>query len=209
MEEKKNIMEVNRRGFLKAAVFMSAAFMIPSGVNKVLAATSPKKTEVKSSGSNLFISEKRILGSGKAAMEVSAMGFGVMGMNYNRSQAPNKKQCIKLIHDAVDRGVTLFDTAIVYGPLINEELAGEALKPFKGQVAVTTKFGHEVINGKTTGRQDSSRKTVRQYCEDSLRRLGVDSIEMFYQHRFDRNTPIEEVAETIGELIKEGKVQRW
>ena len=92
MEEKKNIMEVNRRGFLKAAAFMSAAFMIPSGVNKVLAATSPKKTEVKSSGSNLFISEKRILGSGKAAMEVSAMGFGVMGINYNGIHAPRSDE---------------------------------------------------------------------------------------------------------------------
>ena len=167
---------------------MKADFMNPSGVNKDLAATAPKKNEVKSRGSKLCISEKRILGSGKAAMEVSAMGFGVMGMKYNRSQAPNKKQCIKLIHDAVDRGVTLFDTAIVYGPLINEELAGEALKPFKGQVAVTTKFGHEVINGKATGRQDSSRKTVSQYCEDSLRRLGVDRIEMLYYNRFVRNT---------------------
>ena len=151
----------------------------------------------------------RTLGTGKAAMEVSALGFGVMGMNYNRSQSPDRKECIRLIHEAVDRGVTLFDTAIIYGPLKNELLAGEALEPYKGRVNVTTKFGHEVIDGKGTGRQDSSRATVRRYCEESLRRLRIDSIPLFYQHRFDRNTPIEEVAETISDLIREGKVQRW
>lgn len=105
--------------------------------------------------------------------------------------------------------MTLFDTAIIYGPLNNEILAGEALAPYKGRVNLTTKFGHEVVNGKGTGRQDSSRGTVRRYCEESLRRLRLDSIPLFYQHRFDRNTPIEEVAETIRDLIKEGKVQRW
>lgn len=130
-------------------------------------------------------------------------------MTYNRSQSPDKKECIRIIHEAVDRGMTLFDTAIIYGPLNNELLAGEALAPYKGRVNLTTKFGHEVVNGKGTGRQDSSRTTVRRYCEESLRRLRLDSIPLFYQHRFDRNTPIEEVAETINELIKEGKVQRW
>lgn len=153
--------------------------------------------------------EYRTLGSGKAAMEVSALGFGCMGMTFNRSQTPDKKECIRIIHEAVDRGVTLFDTAIIYGPLNNEILAGEALAPYKGRVNLTTKFGHEVVNGKGTGRQDSSRGTVRRYCEESLRRLRLDSIPLFYQHRFDRNTPIEEVAETIRDLIKEGKVQRW
>ena len=142
-------------------------------------------------------------------MEVSALGFGVMGMNYNRSQSPDRKECIRIIHEAVDRGVTLFDTAIIYGPLRNELLAGEALEPYKGRVNVTTKFGHEVIDGKGTGRQDSSRATVRRYCEESLKRLRIDSIPLFYQHRYDPNTPIEGVAQTIGELIREGKVQRW
>lgn len=107
---------------------------------------------------------------------MSALGFGVMGMTYNRSQHPDKKACIRLLHEAVDRGITLFDTAIIYGPLTNENLAGEALSEFKGSISITTKFGHEVINGKGTGRQDSSRKTVRQYCEDSLRRLKLDSL---------------------------------
>lgn len=132
-----------------------------------------------------------------------------MGMNYNRSQSPNRQQCIDLIHEAVDRGITLFDTAIIYGPLINEELAGEALAPFKGKIAVTTKFGHEVIDGKATGRQDSRPETIKRYCDESLRRLKVDCIELFYQHRIDRNVPIEEVAEAIQDLIRAGKVKRW
>jgi Predicted oxidoreductases (related to aryl-alcohol dehydrogenases) len=198
----------SRRGFLKTAAAIGAALAITPTLNKVRAA------EAAMTGRNGAIVRKdgmkyRTLGSGKAAMEVSALGFGCMGMNYNRSQSPDKKECIRIIHEAVDRGVTLFDTAIIYGPLNNEILAGEALSPYKGRVNLTTKFGHEVVNGKGTGRQDSSRATVRRYCEDSLRRLRLDSIPLFYQHRFDRNTPIEEVAETISELIKEGKIQRW
>lgn len=198
----------SRRGFLKTAAAIGAALAITPTLNKVRAA------EAAMTGRNGAIVRKdgmehRTLGSGKAAMEVSALGFGCMGMNYNRSQSPDKKECIRIIHEAVDRGVTLFDTAIIYGPLNNEILAGEALSPYKGRVNLTTKFGHEVVNGKGTGRQDSNRATVRRYCEDSLRRLRLDSIPLFYQHRFDRNTPIEEVAETISELIKEGKVQRW
>ncbi len=198
----------SRRGFLKTAAAIGAALAITPTLNKVRAA------EAAMTGRNGAIVRKdgmehRTLGSGKAAMEVSALGFGCMGMNYNRSQSPDKKECIRIIHEAVDRGVTLFDTAIIYGPLNNEILAGEALSPYKGRVNLTTKFGHEVVNGKGTGRQDSSRATVRRYCEDSLRRLRLDSIPLFYQHRFDRNTPIEEVAETISELIREGKVQRW
>lgn len=198
----------SRRGFLKTAAAIGATLAITPTLNKVRAA------EAAMTGRNGAIVRKdgmeyRTLGSGKAAMEVSALGFGCMGMNYNRSQSPDKKECIRIIHEAVDRGVTLFDTAIIYGPLNNEILAGEALSPYKGRVNLTTKFGHEVVNGKGTGRQDSSRATVRRYCEYSLRRLRLDSIPLFYQHRFDRNTPIEEVAETISELIKEGKIQRW
>lgn len=205
MKEDKSI---SRRGFLKTAAAIGAALTITPTLNKVQAAeavlTGKNGSVVKKDGRGY-----RTLGSGKAAMEVSALGFGCMGMTYNRSQSPDKKECIRIIHEAVDRGVTLFDTAIIYGPLNNELLAGEALAPYKGRVNLTTKFGHEVVNGKGTGRQDSSRTTVRRYCEESLRRLRLDSIPLFYQHRFDRNTPIEEVAETINELIKEGKVQRW
>lgn len=205
MKEDKSI---SRRGFLKTAAAIGGALTITPTLNKVQAAeavlTSKNGSVVKKDGM-----EYRTLGSGKAAMEVSALGFGCMGMTYNRSQSPDKKECIRIIHEAVDCGVTLFDTAIIYGPLNNELLAGEALAPYKGRVNLTTKFGHEVVNGKGTGRQDSSRATVRRYCEESLHRLRLDSIPLFYQHRFDRNTPIEEVADTISDLIKEGKVQRW
>lgn len=198
----------SRRGFLKTAAAIGAALTVTPALNKVQAAeavlTGRNGITVKKDGM-----EYRTLGSGTAAMEVSALGLGCMGMNYNRSQSPDRKECIRIIHEAVDRGVTLFDTAIIYGPLRNELLAGEALAPYKGRVNLTTKFGHEVIDGKGTGRQDSSRPTVRRYCEESLRRLRLDSIPLFYQHRFDRNTPIEDVAETVSELIREGKVERW
>lgn len=197
---------ISRRGFLKAAAAVGAAFAIEPTLNKVQAA------EHIITGNSILKNadmQYRTLGTGSAAMEVSALGFGVMGMTYNRSQYPDKKMRCRVIAEAVDRGVNLFDTGIIYGPLTNEIFAGEALAPYKNKVNITTKFGHEVINGKATGRQNSRPEVVRQYCEDSLRRLGIDSIPMFYQHRFDPNTPIEDVAGCIGDLIKEGKVQRW
>lgn len=199
--------DFSRRGFLKTLGLAGAALAIGPTFNKVQAAASVADGGKTKNGSGQL--PHRTLGTGKAAFEVSALGFGVMGMTYNRSQHPDRKQCIRLLHEAVECGVTLFDTAIIYGPFTNEALAGEALSEFKGLISVTTKFGHEVIDGKATGRQDSSRKTVRQYCEDSLRRLKLDSLPMFYQHRADPDTPAEEVAQTISELMREGKVQRW
>ena len=180
---------------------MSAALAVPSGFSEVFAS---ETEQVETSDINTDVARikgHRVLGTGKAALEVSALGFGIMGMTYNRSQHPDKKQCIRLLHEAVERGITLFDTAIVYGPLTNENLVGEALSEFKGRINVTTKFGHEVIDGKATGRQDSRPETIR--------RLRLDSLPMFYQHRADPDTPAEEVAATIADLIKEGKVQRW
>lgn len=199
---------LSRRGFMKAAAAIGAALTVNPALNKIQAAE-VSLSGLKGNGTTGDGMEYRTLGSGNAAMRVSAIGLGCMGMNYNRSQTPDKKECIRIIHEAVDRGVTLFDTAIIYGPLRNELLAGEALAPYKNRVNLTTKFGHEVIDGKSTGRQDSSRATVRRYCDESLRRLRLDSIPLFYQHRYDPDTPIEEVAETIKELIQEGKVQRW
>lgn len=199
---------LNRRGFLKTAALLGASMTVSPVIGRINAAESvshDKEAACVEKGGM----EYRTLGSGNAAMKVSALGFGCMGMNYNRSQSPDKKECIRIIHEAVDHGVTLFDTAIIYGPLRNELLAGEALAPYKDKVNLTTKFGHEVIDGKGTGRQDSSRETVRRYCEESLRRLRLDAIPLFYQHRFDRTTPIEEVAHTVSELMKEGKVLRW
>lgn len=204
MQKESKIM--NRRTFLKNSALLSAAILAgPS----VLAEAAPASKAKPAKEGHMIIKKQRTLGSGRYALTVSALGLGCMGMNYNRSVSPDRKECIKVIREAVERGVTLFDTAIIYGPLINEELVGEALAPYNGKVAVTTKFGHEVINGKATGRQDSRPETIRRYCEESLKRLHVDCLEMFYQHRLDRNVPIEEVAGTIGDLIKEGKVKRW
>ena len=203
---------LSRRSFLKTAATVGAALTVSPALNKVQAAAcaaSDSKPVSKGKAKAVNITARRTLGSGKATFEVSALGFGVMGMTYNRSYHPDKAQCIRLLHDAVDRGVTLFDTAIIYGPLNNELLAGEALEEFRGKVNVTTKFGHEVINGKATGRQDSRPATIRRYCEESLKRLRLDVIPMFYQHRFDPNTPVEDVAGTISDLIKEGKVLHW
>lgn len=206
--EEMNKMNLSRRGFLKTAALAGAALAMPGGLDNVFAAGTKQQPETSGKDTDAaHITGHRVLGTGKAAFEVSALGFGVMGMTYNRSQHPDKKQCIRLLHEAVDRGVTLFDTAIIYGPLNNEELAGEALSEFKGKINVTTKFGHEVINGKGTGRQDSRSQTIRRYCEESLRRLRLDSLPMFYQHRADPNVSAEEVASTIADLMKEGKVQ--
>lgn len=200
---------ISRRGFLKTAAAIGTALTVAPALGKIRVvdnAVNGTSVGVGKAGGGL---PHRVLGTGKAAFEVSALGFGVMGMTYNRSQHPDRKQCIRLLHEAVDCGVTLFDTAIIYGPLNNEELAGEALGELRGKVNVTTKFGHEVVNGKATGRQDSRPATIRKYCEDSLRRLRTDVIPMFYQHRFDRNTPVEDVAGTIQDLMKEGKVLHW
>ncbi|WP_289293453.1 MULTISPECIES: aldo/keto reductase [Bacteroides] len=208
MKNKNKQEGISRRGFLKTAAAIGATLTIQPTINKVKAAN----VTLNGGNTSPTIPQKmqhRTLGSGHTAMEVSTLGFGVMGMTYNRSQHPDRKECIRLLHEAVDRGVTLFDTAIIYGPLTNEVLAGEALSGFKDRISVTTKFGHEVIEGKGTGRQDSRPETIRRYCEESLRRLRIDSIPLFYQHRFDRNVPIEDVAGTISDLIKEGKVQRW
>lgn len=197
---------ISRRGFLKVATALGAALAIEPTINRVQAA------ERIITGNSIVKNpdmQYRTLGTGKATFEVSALGFGVMGMTYNRSQYPSKEMRHRVIAEAVDRGVNLFDTGIIYGPLTNEIFAGEALAPYKNKMNITTKFGHEVINGKATGRQNSRPEVVRQYCEDSLKRLGIDSIPLFYQHRFDPNTPIEDVAGCIADLIKEGKVQRW
>ena len=171
--EENNKMDISRRGFLKTAALAGAVMAMPSGLGKVFASETGQADISDVDTDAVRIKGHRVLGTGKAAFEVSALGFGVMGMTYNRSQHPDKKQCIRLLHEAVERGVTLFDTAIIYGPLTNENLAGEALSEFKGRINVTTKFGHEVIEGKGTGRQDSRPATIRRYCEESLHRLRL------------------------------------
>ena len=209
MEEFDKKSKLSRRGFIKAAAAVGTALAVTPAVSKLQAAAHAPAAHPVTGAGAAAITARRTLGTGKAAFEVSALGFGVMGMTYNRSWHPDRRQCIRLLREAVDRGVTLFDTAIVYGPLDNEELAGEALGALHGKVNVTTKFGHEVIDGKATGRQDSRPATIRRYCEESLRRLRTDAIPMFYQHRFDPATPVEDVAGTIADPMTEGKVLHW
>ena len=146
---------------------------------------------------------------GKSGLEVSALGLGCMGMSFGYGPAADRQEMIALIRAAVERGVTLFDTAQVYGPFTNEELVGEALAPFRDRVAIATKFGFTLDrDGKQTG-LSSRPEYVRQMTEGSLARLKVDAIDLYYQHRVDPDVPIEEVAGTIKDLIREGKVKRF
>lgn len=147
--------------------------------------------------------KKRKLGN--SGLEVSEIGLGCMGMSFGYGVIADKKQSIDLIRKAVELGVTFFDTAEVYGPYINEELVGEALDPFKGQVVIATKFGFN-IGGEGL---DSRPEQIRKVAEASLKRLNVDCIDLFYQHRVDPNVPIEDVAGTVKDLIKEGKVKHF
>jgi len=151
--------------------------------------------------------QKRTLG--KSDLEVSALGLGCMGLSFGLGQATDRGQAVALIRAAVERGVTFFDTAQVYGPFTNEELVGEALAPFRGRVVIATKFGFDFDDdGKTRG-LSSRPEHIRRMTEGSLRRLGVDAIDLYYQHRVDPHVPIEEVAGTIRDLIAEGKVKHF
>src|SRR5208337_308781 len=145
---------------------------------------------------------------GNSNLGVSAIGLGCMGMSYAYGPTPDKKEMIALIRNAVERGVTFFDTAQIYGPFTNEELVGEALAPYRGQVVIATKFGMSIDpNGQQV--VDSRPEYIKQSAEDSLKRLKVDAIDLFYQHRVDPNVPIEDVAGAIKELIREGKVKHF
>ncbi len=145
---------------------------------------------------------------GNSNLEVSALGLGCMGMSYGYGPAGDRQEMISLIRSAVERGVTLFDTAQAYGPFTNEELVGEALAPFRGHVVIATKFGIKIDPG---GQQvvDSRPEYIRQSTEASLKRLGVEAIDLFYQHRVDPNVPIEDVAGAVKDLIQQGKVKHF
>ena len=206
---------ISRRGFLKRTALAGAAICIAPALEKVTAAE--KAITGKSSVSAATIPAgmaavraQRTLSSGKAAFTISAMGFGCMGLNHHRSQSPDEKTCIRLIHEAIERGVTLFDTAESYGYHKNEKLVGEALKGYTDRVFVSSKFGHKFVNGvQVKTEEDSTPTNIRRVCENSLRNLGVETLGIFYQHRVDPATPIEVVAETCGELIREGKILHW
>jgi aryl-alcohol dehydrogenase-like predicted oxidoreductase len=153
--------------------------------------------------------QQRKLGS--SGLEVSALGFGCMGMSWSYGPAKDKKEMIDLLRAAVDRGVTFFDTAEVYGPLVNEELVGEALAPYRDHVVIATKFGWEANpeDGGKWSALNSRPEHIKQVAEESLKRLKVDVIDLYYQHRVDLNVPIEEVAGAVKDLIQEGKVKHF
>lgn len=155
--------------------------------------------------------QKRKLGN--TGLEVSALGLGCMGMNHSYAPFPEKKDMISMIRKAVEKGVTFFDTAEIYGPFINEELVGEALQPLRKEVVIATKFGfgyasEDGIKYRSIG-VDSSPGNIKRSVEGSLKRLRTEVIDLYYQHRVDPNVPIEEVAETVKDLIKEGKVNHF
>lgn len=148
---------------------------------------------------------------GRSDLEVSALGLGCMGMSFGYGPAGDRREMISLIRSAVERGVTFFDTAEAYGPFTNEELVGEALAPFRGQVTIATKFGFKFDPTAARGIAglDSRPEHIRQVAEASLRRLGIEAIDLFYQHRVDPDVPIEDVAGAVKDLIREGKVRHF
>jgi len=145
---------------------------------------------------------------GKSNLEVSALGFGCMGLSFGLGPAVDKQQGIAVIRAAVERGVTFFDTAEVYGPYTNEELVGEALAPYRKQVVIATKFGFKIENGKQAG-VDSRPEHIKEVAEASLKRLKTDVIDLLYQHRVDLEVPIEDVAGAVKDLIQQGKVKHF
>src|SRR5512135_948042 len=150
--------------------------------------------------------QKRKLG--KSNLEVSALGLGCMGMSFGYGPAGDKQEMISVIRSAVEQGVTFFDTAEVYGPFTNEELVGEALAPFRDRVVIATKFGFDCDSGKQGG-FNSRPEHIRQVVDASLKRLKIQTIDLLYQHRVDPNVPIEEVAGTVKDLIRQGKVKHF
>ena len=153
--------------------------------------------------------QKRTLG--KSNLEVTALGLGCMGMSYAYGPAPDRQEMIQLLRMAVERGITFFDTAEVYGPFTNEELMGEALGPFRGQVVIATKFGFKPGADDTSSWSalDSRPEHIKEVAAASLKRLKVDAIDLFYQHRVDPDVPIEDVAGAVKDLIQEGKVKHF
>ena len=188
-----------RRTFIKAATLFGLGTMASGTIKSY--ANVPQKN---SRPIGTILTEKRSLGSKKNPLEVSAVQLGCMGMHTGRGVHPEYKSMIKLIRDAYDRGCNFFDTAEVYGPYVNEELVGEALAPFRNKVAISTKFGFNI--GNTNQPLNSEPDHIRTVVEQSLKRLKTDHIDLYYQHRFDPNVPVEDVAGAIKDLIKAGKV---
>src|SRR3954471_5075044 len=146
---------------------------------------------------------------GRSGLQVSAIGLGCMGISFGYAEKLSREDGVRLIRDAVDRGLTFFDTAEVYGPFENEEVVGEALRPFRDEVVIATKFGFNFVDGKQEPGMNSRPERIREAVEGSLKRLGVETIDLLYQHRVDPNVPIEDVAGTVRDLIAEGKARHF
>ncbi len=198
--------KLNRRKFLKKSAFLGATL---GTVPVIFGETKDnlQRGNFGNSGNTAPLAEHRTLGSGEAAMEVSALGLGCMGMTHGHGPARDKKAMVNLIAEAVDLGVNFFDTAEIYGPHTNEELLGEALKPYRDRVLIGSKFGLYYPGGKQL--EDARPERIRAALESSLKRLKTDRIDIYYQHRIDDKVPIEEVAGTMGELAGEGKIRHW
>ena len=198
----------DRRNFLKTGTALSASVIASSfiGIIPSRASASTKTTAEANNEGTTF----RTLGTGKHSIQVSyGLGLGCMGMSFNRSFIPDKKPMIALIRKAYDLGVNLFDTAEAYGPFTNEVLVGEAIAPFRKNITLCSKFGFDIQNGKMTGGLNSHPDHIRAVVEQSLKRLNTDVIDLLYQHRVDPTIPIEDVAGTVKDLIKEGKVKHF
>lgn len=199
--------DVSRRNFLKNAAMVGAAICAAPALNNVMAGERVLNTQSSRQKSadadRLFLSKRRTIGSGKHALEVSALGLGMMGMNYHRGIHPDKAAMIKLTRQAVERGVTFIDTAIGYGPHTNEELTGEALAPFKNDMVYGTKF----YDGTATG--TALEPYIRECLESSLKRLQIANIDLYYLHRYSGNVPIEEIVLILQKFIKEGKIKHY
>jgi aryl-alcohol dehydrogenase-like predicted oxidoreductase len=192
----------SRRNFLKAGTTLGASLFATSGFSL------SSLNNVQQSSANKNDVKYRTLGSGKHRLKVSSLGLGCMGMSWNRSFVPDRKNSIAVIRKAYDMGVNFFDTAETYGPFANEELVGEAIKPFRKNIILCSKFGFKIEDGKfIAGAFNSNPKHIREVVEQSLKRLQTDYIDLLYQHRVDPNVPMEDVAGTVKDLIQEGKIR--
>ena len=198
--------KLNRRKFLKSSALFGGA-IATSAMTFGNTETADLKKNAANSKHSAIMAGRRTLGSGKAAMEVSALGLGCMGMSSGHGPARDKKAMCRLIAEAVDLGIDFFDTAEIYGPHTNEELVGEALAPYRGKVKIGSKFGLYYPGGKQL--EDARPERIRAAIEASLKRLKTDHIDIYYQHRIDNKIPIEEVAGTMRELAEEGKILHW
>lgn len=199
-------MDISRRSFFAAATLAG----VGSAVALPVVPMEKRATPVGGApaGSRGLMPFRRVIGRGEAAMEVSAIGMGCMGMSFLRGTHPDRKSCVNLIRYAVEQGVTLFDTAEAYGPFENEEIVGEALEPFHGLIPITTKIGFEYDGTRYVG-ENSKPEHLRKAVEASLKRMRTDCFDLIYIHRKDKTRPIEETAETMLQLKREGKLKRW